>query len=125
MDLFHIVDTINRFKCLTLNAFPLLPAPHSPPHRRRKKLNMRMKSFSLDTPEPPKQHAIDETSKKKSSSFTNACFGGNVLKKLILYRESRKCMFVDVICKYDLEGTFHIRISSAVVCRHIFLKIHG
>lgn len=36
-----------------------------------------MKSFSLDTPEPPKQHAIDESSKKKSSSLTaSTCFGG-------------------------------------------------
>ncbi|KAL4225359.1 SH3 and cysteine-rich domain-containing protein 3 [Mactra antiquata] len=35
-----------------------------------------MKSFSLDTPEPPKQLlGIDETTKKKSSSFTNTCFG--------------------------------------------------
>lgn len=54
-------------------------APQSPPHRRRKKLNMRMKSFSLDTPEPPKQHAIDESSKKKSSSLTTStCFGGRI-----------------------------------------------
>lgn len=37
-----------------------------------------MKSFSLDTPEPSKHLlAIDETTKKKSSSFTNTCFGGD------------------------------------------------
>ncbi|CAG5131084.1 unnamed protein product [Candidula unifasciata] len=35
-----------------------------------------MKSFSLDTPDPPKQLlGIDEMPKKKSSSFTNNCFG--------------------------------------------------
>jgi len=55
----------------------ILPASHSP-KTRRKKLNARMKSFSLDTPEPPKQLlGIDESTKKKSSSFTNTCFGGN------------------------------------------------
>lgn len=39
-----------------------------------------MKSFSLDTPEPSKHLlAIDETTKKKSSSFTNTCFGGDFM----------------------------------------------
>ncbi|XP_052824145.1 uncharacterized protein LOC106875793 isoform X2 [Octopus bimaculoides] len=48
---------------------------HSP-KSRRKKLNSRMKSFSLDTPDPPKQLlAIDETTKKKSSSFSNTYLG--------------------------------------------------
>ncbi|KAK2142610.1 hypothetical protein LSH36_934g02041 [Paralvinella palmiformis] len=54
------------------------PPHHSPvtSRSRRRKLNMRMKSFSVDTPEPPKT-TFDESSKKKSSSFTNAasCFG--------------------------------------------------
>ncbi|XP_052225847.1 uncharacterized protein LOC127841228 [Dreissena polymorpha] len=55
---------------------PSSSASHSP-KTRRKKLNVRMKSFSLDTPEPPKQLlAIDENTKKKSTSFTNTCFGG-------------------------------------------------
>ncbi|XP_059141512.1 SH3 and cysteine-rich domain-containing protein 2-like isoform X2 [Physella acuta] len=54
---------------------PSSSASHSP-KTRRKKLNARMKSFSLDTPDPPKQLlGIDETTKKKSSSFTNNCFG--------------------------------------------------
>ncbi|XP_076449962.1 uncharacterized protein LOC143286309 [Babylonia areolata] len=54
---------------------PSSSASHSP-KTRRKKLNARMKSFSLDTPDPPKQLlAIDETTKKKSNSFTNTCFG--------------------------------------------------
>lgn len=57
----------------------LLVASHSPKNRR-KKLNSRMKSFSLDTPEPSKHLlAIDETTKKKSSSFTNTCFGGDFM----------------------------------------------
>ncbi|XP_078333924.1 uncharacterized protein LOC111126993 isoform X2 [Crassostrea virginica] len=56
---------------------PASSASHSPKNRR-KKLNSRMKSFSLDTPEPSKHLlAIDETTKKKSSSFTNTCFGGS------------------------------------------------
>ena len=60
--------------------FILSTASHSP-KTRRKKLNARMKSFSLDTPEPPKQLlGIDETTKKKSSSFTNTCFGGKYVK---------------------------------------------
>jgi hypothetical protein len=34
----------------------------------------------LDTPEPSKHLlAIDETTKKKSSSFTNTCFGGDLM----------------------------------------------
>ncbi|XP_064635720.1 uncharacterized protein LOC135492918 isoform X3 [Lineus longissimus] len=51
------------------------------PQRRRKKLNMRMKSFSLDAPDTPRQLlSIDETAKKKSSSSTSfatytACIG--------------------------------------------------
>ncbi|XP_060577463.1 SH3 and cysteine-rich domain-containing protein 2-like [Ruditapes philippinarum] len=54
---------------------PSSSVSHSP-KTRRKKLNARMKSFSLDTPEPPKQLlGIDESTKKKSSSFTNTCFG--------------------------------------------------
>ncbi|XP_060066779.1 uncharacterized protein LOC132547048 isoform X1 [Ylistrum balloti] len=54
---------------------PSSSASHSP-KGRRKKLNARMKSFSLDTPEPSKHHlGIDEITKKKSSSFTNTCFG--------------------------------------------------
>ncbi|XP_055996038.1 nostrin-like isoform X3 [Ostrea edulis] len=57
---------------------PASSASHSP-KTRRKKLNSRMKSFSLDTPEPSKHLlAIDETTKKKSSSFTNTCFGGPI-----------------------------------------------
>ncbi|CAC5383891.1 unnamed protein product [Mytilus coruscus] len=48
------------------------------PKTRRKKLNARMKSFSLDAPEPSKHLlAIDETTKKKSSSFTNTCLRGS------------------------------------------------
>ncbi|XP_064599795.1 uncharacterized protein LOC135466306 isoform X1 [Liolophura sinensis] len=44
------------------------------PRNWRKKLNARMKSFSLDTPDSPKQLlGIDETTKKKSHSFTNTC----------------------------------------------------
>ncbi|KAK3772362.1 hypothetical protein RRG08_031386 [Elysia crispata] len=51
------------------------PASHSP-KTRRKRLSARMKSFSLDAPDPPKQLlGIDEMTKKKSSSFTNTCFG--------------------------------------------------
>lgn len=47
---------------------------------RRKKLNHRMKSFSVDCPDPPKApEPITSASKKKSSSFTNACFGGRKL----------------------------------------------
>ncbi|XP_048241790.1 uncharacterized protein LOC124114609 isoform X1 [Haliotis rufescens] len=58
---------------------PSSSASHSP-KTRRKKLNARMKSFSLDTPDPPKQLlGIDETTKKKSSSFTNTCFGGTTV----------------------------------------------
>lgn len=50
------------------------------PKTRRKKLNARMKSFSLDAPEPSKHLlAIDETTKKKSSSFTNTCLRGEHL----------------------------------------------
>uniref|UniRef100_K1PH34 SH3 and cysteine-rich domain-containing protein 3 n=1 Tax=Magallana gigas TaxID=29159 RepID=K1PH34_MAGGI len=63
-------------------ADPSLGASHSPKNRR-KKLNSRMKSFSLDTPEPSKHLlAIDETTKKKSSSFTNTCFGGPLNSRL-------------------------------------------
>ena len=62
--------------CVTL--LPMmcaLPASHSP-KTRRKRLSTRMKSFSLDAPDPPKQLlGIDELTKKKSSSFTNTCFG--------------------------------------------------
>ncbi|XP_034303213.2 uncharacterized protein [Magallana gigas] len=61
---------------------PASSASHSPKNRR-KKLNSRMKSFSLDTPEPSKHLlAIDETTKKKSSSFTNTCFGGPLNSRL-------------------------------------------
>ncbi|XP_074660602.1 uncharacterized protein LOC141913058 [Tubulanus polymorphus] len=44
------------------------------PHRRKKKLNIRMKSFSLDNPETPRQLlAIDEdNSKKKPTSATTS-----------------------------------------------------
>ncbi|XP_061178105.1 uncharacterized protein LOC133186797 [Saccostrea echinata] len=61
---------------------PASSASHSPKNRR-KKLNSRMKSFSLDTPEPSKHLlAIDETTKKKSSSFTNTCFGVGPISRL-------------------------------------------
>ena len=65
-------------------AISLFLASHSP-KTRRKKLNARMKSFSLDAPEPPKQLlGIDESTKKKSSSFTNTCFGGNGIEKPVV-----------------------------------------
>jgi len=38
--------------------------------RPRQMLNKRMKSFSLDTPDAPKQ--VDESTKMKSSSYTNS-----------------------------------------------------
>lgn len=56
--------------------FDWIPASDTP-RNWRKKLNARMKSFSLDTPDSPKQLlGIDETTKKKSHSFTNTCVPG-------------------------------------------------
>jgi phosphorylcholine metabolism protein LicD len=70
------------FLFLYVHFFGLFLGHSFSPQRRRKKLNMRMKSFSLDAPDTPRQLlSIDETAKKKSSSSTSfptytACFGG-------------------------------------------------
>ena len=46
--------------------------------RPKQMLNKRMKSFSLDTPDAPKQ--VDQSTKLKSSSYTNSnCIAGKTL----------------------------------------------
>lgn len=73
-------DGSEWYSILALWSFYILFVASHSPKNRRKKLNSRMKSFSLDTPEPSKHLlAIDETTKKKSSSFTNTCFGGDFM----------------------------------------------
>ena len=73
-------------KYLSILGHPvLLELDPSPPGTRtkRKKLNLRMKSFSVDTAElppalSPTNDTFNEGTKKKSTSFTSAssCFGG-------------------------------------------------
>ena len=75
--LFAHFDSVGFTRAIILTCHLLfLTVPQSSPQRCRRKLNMRMKSFSLDTPEPPKPAVtLDESTKRKSNSYTNNAFG--------------------------------------------------